>query len=276
MATLHPLISLLPLVALLGTGCFGAAAEPPALLTTPSYDSLTPHLSLPPAFEDRLLLYHGFGRADGQAEIRRPTVTQVGTLPVAEGFRDQGALTGNGRLLQVRSPAFSPHGPLTVCFWWAMQEDPKPENCFGLFHLGGKRGIVSHFSRGKGQWCALKRPAAILQVYYFDGIKNVNGIYDRDLLAHVDLRAGVWHHTALVFRGASLVEVYTDGRKAWQARVRGRSFRESDGLRDITIGTRGTPPMAIDEVIVLRRALTPDDIRTYVEAIRQMREVHYP
>lgn len=276
MAKLTRSAALLSLAVLLSAGGCLRAAERPALLTTPPYESLSPYLSLPPWLEDRLLYYNGFGRADGQAEIRRAEVTRVGTLAAAEGFRGRGAMTGTGRLLQVRSPAFSPHRPLSVCFWWAMREDPKPENCFGLFHLGGGRGIVSHFSRGRGQWCALKRPAAILQVYYFPGIRNINGIYDRDLLAHLDLRAGVWHHTAVVFRGASLVEVYTDGRQAWQARVRGRSFHEQDGLREITVGTRGTPSMAIDEVIILRRALTPDEIHAYVAAIRQMRDVRYP
>jgi len=179
-------------------------------------------------------------------------------------------------VLQLHSAAFSPHRPLTVAFWWALQQDPQPDTCFGLFHLAGGRRYVSHFSRGKGTWCALKRPAAILQVYNFPAIRNVNGIYDRDLRAHVALRAGAWHHTAVVFSGASLIEVYTDGLRAWSVRLRGGRFAASDGLHDLAIGNRRGIPMALDEVVVLRRALTARELGTYVAALRQMRAVRYP
>jgi hypothetical protein len=174
----------------------------------------------------------------------------------------------------LRSPEFSPHRPLTVSFWWALQEDAKIDSGFNLVHLQG-RGIVSHFSRGKGEWCALQRNAAILQVYYLPGIQNVNGIYDADWAAHIELKAGAWHHTALVIHGGSLVEVYTDGKLAWSVRIDGRPFNEEDKLNDLTIGTRGAPAMAIDEVIILRRALTAEEIATYVTAVRQMREAGY-
>jgi hypothetical protein len=241
--------------------------------TEPACESLTPHVSLPPWFEDRLLYYNGFEQAD--AELRSEGVAQLVKLDsTQDGFRGRAALTGTGKELRLRSDAFSPHRPLTISFWWALQEDPKLETCFGLVHLAG-RGYISHFSRGKGTWCALQRPAAILQVYAIPGIKNVNGIYDSDLRAHVELKAGVWHHTALVVRGASLVEVYTDGRRAWAMRVRGRTFREDDGLRELSVGTRGGIPMAIDEVAVLRRALTPEEIARYVAALSQMRTVDY-
>ena len=263
------------LLALLLLGC-GRVAEAP-VATRPAYEALSPYVSLPPWLEERLVVYHGFERADGEAEVRADAVEWRGKPKrVAEGFRGRGAVTGKGGVLQLRSADFSPHRPLSVLFWWAMLEEPKPENCFGLFHLSGGRGMVSHFSRGKGGWCALQRPAAILQVYNIPGIRNVNGIYDRDLLAHVDLRAGVWHHTALVFRGASLVEVYTDGAKAWETRLRGRPFREGDGLCELVVGTRGRPGVAVDEVIVLRRALTGEVIGRYVRALRQMREIDYP
>ena len=147
---------------------------------------------------------------------------------------------------------------------------------FDLFHLGGGKGFVSHFTRGKGTWCALEKPAGILQIYNLPGIKNLNGIYDRDWLANVDLRAWTWHHTALVFRGASLVEVYTDGAKAWEVRTRGRSFRAEDGIKALAVGARYGAPVVIDEVIVLRRALTSEEIADYVAAVTQMREAGYP
>jgi len=230
---------------------------------------------LPPSFEDRLLYYNGFEGAE--AEVRAEQVEPKGKLEVApDGFLGKGALTGKRGWLQLKSEHFSPHRPLTVSFWWALVEDHKVDGGFGLMHLSGGRGFVSHFSRGKGDWCALPRPAGILQVWAIPGIRNVNGIYDRDLMAHVDLRGGVWHHTALVFRGASLVEVYTDGQKAWETRLRGRPFEATDKLHDLAIGTRGGAPMLIDEVVILRRALLPDDIARYVAALRQMHAIGYP
>ena len=47
-------------------------------------------------------------------------------------------------------------------------------------------------------------------------------------------------------------------------------------VTDLTVGTRGTPGLLIDEVLILRRALTADEIAGYCTAIRQMREAGYP
>ena len=260
----------LPLAALLliALGGHGVRAAAPAAVT---------ELSVPPFLEDRLVYYRGFERADGTPAIDALDARPTGRLAVGPGgIRGRCAASDRAQALVLRSPAFSPHRPLSVAFWWALRDEPTPETCFGLFHLSGGRGYVSHFSRGKGTWCALARPAAILQVWNFPGIRNVNGIYDRDLAAHVELRAGAWHHAAIVFRGASLVEVYTDGRRAWSARLRGRPFAESDGVCDLVVGSRRGIRMALDEVMVFRRALAAEEIRTYVAAIRQMRAVGYP
>ncbi|HUT37616.1 MAG TPA: LamG-like jellyroll fold domain-containing protein [Planctomycetota bacterium] len=260
------------LLVLLATAC----RPPVPPVTAPSHRELTPFLGVPPALEDRLIYYHGFEQIGGRPEVNAADAAQVGNVnSVPEGMRGRGALTGKSGALQLRSPELSPHKPLTVMFWWALAEDAKIDSGFGLAHLQG-RGIISHFSRGKGDWCALQRNAAILQVYYFPGIQNVNGIYDADWAEHIELRTGVWHHTALVIQGASLVEVYTDGRLAWSVRTDGRPFNEEDRLSDLTIGTRGSPGVAIDEVLILRRALTAGEIAGYVAAIRQMRQVGYP
>ena len=104
----------------------------------------------------------------------------------------------------------------------------------------------------------------------------MNGIYDGDLMAHYDLGAGVWHHTAIVFRGASLVEVYTDGKPAWETRNNGRPFSADDGLHDLTIGSRWAIPVAFDEVMILSRGLSATEVREYVTAVRQMVQVRYP
>ena len=263
-------LSLTVLAGLLSASC--RAPMPPVAVGPPR--ELTPYLGVPPALEDRLIYYNGFETAE--AEINSVKATQVGKVaPASEGMRGHGALTGKSGALQLRSPDFSPHKPLTVMFWWALAEDAKPETGFGLVHLQGK-GIISHFAAGKGPWCALQRNAAVLQVYYFPGIQNVNGIYDTHWAEHVELKAGAWHHTALVIQGASLVEVYTDGRLAWTTRNDGRPFNEGDKINEVTVGTRGTPGLAIDEVFLLRRALTAAEIAGYTTAIRQMRQVGYP
>jgi len=265
------------LTGLLLCGCLRPSGARLPILTAPAYDSPAPYLSLPPAFEDRLLYYNAFELPDGAPEICDRRLAQPVKLETrADGARGRCAMTGTGKELQLRSDAFSPHLPLTVSFWWALQQDAKADGGFGLVQLSGKQGYVSHFSRGKGEWCALRRPAGILQVYHFPGIQNVNGIYDDDWMAHLDLKAGAWHHTALAFNGASLVEVYTDGRLAWKVRLRGRPFRSDDQLHSLSIGTRSGTAMAIDEVLVLRRALAAGEIADYVAALRHMREVGYP
>ena len=146
---------------------------------------------------------------------------------------------------------------------------------FGLFHLTNGQGFISHFARS-GPWCALDRPAGVLQVYYLPGIKNMNGIYDRDFMAHGELKSGVWHHTALVFTAGSLVTLYLDGARVFQIRTTGRSFHESDLLHELILGNSGELPVALDEVVILNRPLLDEEIATYVKAIRQMNQVDYP
>ncbi|MBL7222632.1 MAG: hypothetical protein ISS72_02140 [Candidatus Brocadiae bacterium] len=231
-------------------------------------------VSLPPFLEDRLVYYHSFASAT-------PEVNRAGAEPRSRVVVGEGGVRGDCLLgtkpqpLVLRSDALSPHRPLSVLFWWALAEEPTAETCFGLFHLSG-RGMVSHFSRGKGQWCALEKPAGILQVWNFPGIRNVNGIYDRDWRKSVSLKKGVWHHAAMVFHGASLVEVYTDGRRAWSVRLMGRPFAAEDKVQDLVLGSRTAMPVALDEVIILRRALAAAEVRRYVAIITQMRAVRYP
>jgi hypothetical protein len=251
------------------------AAAPP-LRTTPTYDSLLPGVSLPPGFQDRLIYYQSFDSPDGAPEVNA-TGAGPNTLELQPtGFRGRCALGAQDTGLHLNSEAFSPHRPFTASFWWALSEDAKIDGIFGLFHLAGAHGFISHFSRGKGEWCALQRPVGVLQVYNFDGIANVNGIYEGDLLSKLDLRAGVWHHTAIVIRGASLTEVYTDGAKVFETRNNGRDFVPEDQLRDLRIGSFWGTPASLDEVAIFQRALLPEEIADYVTALRQMAAVSYP
>jgi hypothetical protein len=251
------------------------AADPP-LRATPAYATLLPSISLPPTFEDRLLYYQSFDSPDGAPEVNGTGSAPNALEPQPDGIRGRCALGAQDTGLHLNSEAFSPHRPLTASFWWALVEDARIDGVFGLFHLTNGRGFISHFSRGQGEWCALQRPAGILQVYNLDGIANVNGIYEGDLLGKLDLRAGVWHHTAIVIRGASLVEVYTDGLKVFETRNNGRSFAPEDKLHDLRVGSFWGAPALIDEVAILQRALSAEEIADYVHAIRQMAAVDYP
>jgi hypothetical protein len=253
-----------------------ASATCPVAWTQPP--SGTESASLPPSFEGRVIYYNSFDSEAAAPEINTANAEQRSQMTGrAPGIRGQCAVPEGDETLQLFGDAFSPHRPLTVSFWWALQQDGQPESVFTLLTLTNGRGFVQHFSRGKGDWCALQRPAAVLQVYYLPGIPNINGIYDDDLAAHLDLRAGVWHHCALVFNGASLILVYTDGREAWRVRIAGRRFREQDSLRQLILGDMwGGLGVVLDEVLILNRALTGEEIATYYIAVRQMAAVGYP
>lgn len=187
--------------------------------------------------------------------------------PLDRGFVGRGLEVRDWRApLRLRGPAVSPHRPLTLAFWWALPQDLAVDGGFQLFSLHGA-GLVSLFCRGKGEWCALQRPAGVLQVYYFQGIQNINGIYDFDLLSSLDLRRGVWHHTAVVFRRASTVQVYTDGRLVTEATLSGREFVAADNLQMLVLGG----PLWLDELMVLDRAVEGEMVADYVRGVRQAR-----
>jgi len=87
---------------------------------------------------------------------------------------------------------------------------------------------------------------------------------------------GVWHHTAVVIMAVSLVSVYTDGRMVYQVRLKGRSFRESDRLYQLRLGSPHGLPVALDEVAIFNRPLLAEEIAEYVRALRQMHRIGYP
>jgi hypothetical protein len=265
----HPLASVSPVT---------LAEDTPLLVRTPSYSNLTPCLAVPPFLEDRLIYYNSFDSPDENPEVNVIGAQALGKVTAGfPGMVGRSAGVGkNSAALHLRSSAFSPHRPLTVSFWWALQEDAKVDGSFGLFHLANGPGFVSHFSRGRGDWCALQRPAGVLQVYHLPGIANVNGIHDYDLMSHLELKAGVWHHTALTFSSGSVVILYTDGRPSYTVHLRGRGFNEADGLHDLTLGIAQGTPMWMDEVLILQRVLTADEIAEYVRILTSMRQVSYP
>jgi hypothetical protein len=185
---------------------------------------------------------------------------------VAEGLIGK-ALDAVEKPLVLEGDSLSPHRPLTISFWWALPRDLPVDGTFNLFQLTG-RGIIAAFTRGKGEWCALEEPAGVLQVYYFPGIQNHNGIYDPKLSEHLELRAGVWHHTAAVFRRASTVELYTDGALVAEATTVGRELSQEDAIRSLSLGGG----VLLDEVLILDRALDAERIADYRRGMRRLHE----
>lgn len=233
-------------------------------------------LSLPPSWNNRVIYYQSFEQEDGAPDINASGLEIMEMMKTdANGIRGHCAVPGNTGTILLNGEAFSPHKPLAVSFWWALQEDATKDSGFGLFHLTNGRGFISHFARS-GPWCALDRPAGVLQVYYLPDIKNVNGIYDRDFMAHAELKVGSWHHTVLVFTAGSLISLYLDGNKVFQIRVTGRSFQESDQLHEMILGNRDKFPVSLDEIVILNRPLQDEEIATYYKAIRQMNQINYP
>ncbi|HJN16162.1 MAG TPA: hypothetical protein QGH10_11745, partial [Armatimonadota bacterium] len=143
-----------------------AASLAQPVRATPGFDPAVASLSLPPSFEDRLIYFNSFDDGDVEPDLDETGVQVIATPPVdGAGMRGGRATAVKDGVLQLRSEAFSPHEPLTVSFWWALGEDERIDGTFGLYHLTNGRAIVSHFSRGKGEWCQLPRPTGILQVY---------------------------------------------------------------------------------------------------------------
>jgi len=192
---------------------------------------------------------------------RPPTLAEAGLFGRCLSVQDSRAP------FELDGPAVSPHRPLTLSFWWALPYDLTLEGGYQLLQLNGK-GMIALFSRGRGEWCALERPAGVFQVYYFGGIQNVNGIYDFDLMSHYDLKAGVWHHAAVVFRRAATAQAYVDGKLVFEVTISGREWTTSDALQSLTLGG----PLYLDEVMLLDRAVDADMVADYYQGISRLRE----
>ena len=247
-------------------GCRGLAA--PAAATKTDAAGL---FGIPAAWEERVVFYDGFERHDGQPEFnpaglraRMPPRSGPGGILGCAGMP-----TEDHRTLVLSGPILSPHRPVAVSFWWSVREPVKVSSGFGLWHLGGGRGMCSLFARG-GPWCGLRDTAGVFQVYYLPGIHNVNGIFDRHVRRTLELEPGAWHHAAVVFTAGSRAEVYVDGRRVFETRLRGRAFTVEDGLTRMEFGSAGGVPVALDEVMVLNRPLTAVEIDEYVIGVRQM------
>jgi hypothetical protein len=243
----------------------------PPQLTTRDSRLTAPFVRGPAWMQECLIYYNTFeGKPDGP-DVNTEGITVGEAAETAAGGLFRRCLDTTAKPLVLKSAAFSAHRPLTLSFWWALPKDLPVDGGYSLFQFSG-RGIVSAFTRGKGDWCALQRPAGVLQVYYFPGIQNVNGIYDYDLAAHLDLRAGVWHHTAVVLRQATNVQLYTDGKPVCEITLSGREFTKADALETLSLGGG----VLLDEVAVLNRAVASGMIADYYRGVARLREYYAP
>ncbi len=227
---------------------------------------------VPPQWTAGLVYAHSFD-ADAP-EVNLPGWQVHNPLRAADGgfHRRCGEpvkLTGQDALvLTAKDESLSPQRPLAVLFWWSLPADLPPQGGFDLLYLHG-RGFVSTFLRG-GPWCGLADTAAVVQVYNLPGISNVNGIYDTAPRTSLGLKAGEWHHCAVVIAASSLVSVYTDGRKVFETRTQGRTFSADDGFRQLKLGG----PVRLDEVLVLRQVPAADELADYAPGLRCMRAAY--
>ncbi|MBA2480228.1 MAG: hypothetical protein H0V44_06170 [Planctomycetes bacterium] len=222
----------------------------------------------PAWFQDNAIFYQDFSQGADRPRLNSADLRITGgeAAAVRAGFLGQ-AWSLEATELVLSGPMLSPHRPLTISLWWSLPRDLPITGGFGLAALTGT-GFISSFVSGKGEWCALQRPAGVLQMQRLAGIQDVNHLYDLDIAAHVDLRANVWHHTALVIAQASTAKLIIDGRLVGEATASGRFFTIGDELVNLRCG-RG---IIIDELCVLARAIDVALIPDYVAGLRRIAE----
>lgn len=225
----------------------------------------------PPWFEAQLAHYHTFTNKPESPDANNGALNIVAESceAVGDGLFGRGLTIPDNASLTLQGDTLSPHRPWTLSFWWTLPEDLPVDGAYTLFYLRGT-GFIAAFCRGKGEWCALERPAGVMQVYNFAGIQNVNAIYERDLMSNLDLRAGVWHHTAVVFRRGTTAQLFTDGELVCEITTKGRAFRSEDRLHTLTLGSG----IVIDELAILDRAVDAEMIGDYFRGISQLRRYH--
>jgi len=246
-----------------------AARSPAGEKVAPGGSAARTFFYLPPGIEDRVVFYHSFelGAARPELDLLGAQVSAPQDATPADGLAARGLRVRSGHgSLKLASGSLTLARPLTVMMWWRFDEPMRDETGYHLITLGGK-GIVSAFARGKGEWCALKEPTFVFQVYYFEGITNMNHIWS----GSARVEPGTWHHIAVTVAGAAEVRAYWDGLLRVQHTIKGRQFRTGD-VNSIEFGH----PMTIDELVVLDRALSEDEIAAYVEASRALAAVRFP
>ncbi len=234
-------------------------------------------LYLPPGIADRVVFYHSFSKG-----LKTPEINLIGAaLTLAEnepvpGLTGAGYRAGSGPAPKkgacvIQSPALSLHKPLTVMFWWRLDQPVGEETGFGVLALRGK-GWISAFVAGKGPWCALKEPTYLFQCYNFDGMENCNDVSG----GRAWFEPSVWHHAAISVSGAADIRIYRDGQERTRHTPKGRIFKEGE-ITSAELGSSGDgPAMTLDDIVVLDRALSADEVLAYVTAVKALAQVKFP
>jgi len=233
---------------------------------------------LPPDLANRVVFYHSFAKG-----LKTPDLNLMGAaLTLAEndparGLNGAGYMAGSGAAarnksaLLLRSPALSLHKPITVMFWWRLDEPMKEETGFNLAALRGK-GWISTFVAGKGPWCGLREPTYVFQCYNFEGMENCNDVWG----GRAWFEPNVWHHAAIAVTGAADIRIYWDGKLRTQYAPKKRIFKEGE-IDTVELGASGnSPAMTLDEIIVLDRAIGADEIIAYMTAVKALAEIRFP
>ncbi|MFA4015468.1 MAG: hypothetical protein RUDDFDWM_000551 [Candidatus Fervidibacterota bacterium] len=226
----------------------------------------------PEGREKAVIYYNDFESEDGKAKINLVRMDEHLPFLSSEGFIGKGCLSQNRRSFVLRSPFLSPHKLLTISLWWALKEDHKVGHIFVIFSLNGK-GFISCFVRGGGNdtWCALAKPAAVFQVYHFPGVKNINGIYDFDVMKTMDLRGGVWHNTIVSFSCGREITLYQDGKKVGKW-ILTRGLREEDNINSLSLAPYGEA-VYFDEILILQGVLGEEEVERYYQVVKGLREI---
>ena len=240
----------------------------------PAQDQAKPvteqYLSLPPSWDDRIIYYHGFDKNPQEPEINLKGLKIMCTSPktVDDGIFGKALSCDPKQPFRINGEALSVSKPLTFMTWWRLDEDMKEETCFHLITLSGK-GIISNFVRGKGEWCALKEPTYISQIHGFGSIPNHNNPWG----GRAFFEKGQWHHCAISVGNANEVKIYWDGKLKELIMAKGRKFAPDD----VSVAEFGTNwlshPMSIDEIIIVDRTLSEDEISEYVNALESLQRL---
>jgi hypothetical protein len=158
-------------------------------------------------------------------------------------------------------------------FWWRLDEPMTETSNFALLKIGNHQGrhggYIANFVRGKGEWCALKEPTYVSQLYNFPGLTNRNMPWG----GRVWFESGEWHHTTMTVSAARQIDIHWDGQRRESFQAKGRLFAEGD-TNALMLGPDWLfHPMTLDEVIVLDRPLADGEIAAYVRAARALRAI---
>ena len=121
----------------------------------------------------------------------------------------------------LRSPALSVHKPLTVMFWWRLDEPMEEETGFGVLALRGN-GWISAFVAGKGPGAHRRRRTCSSARDHFAGMENCNNVWGGVRMVRAQRLASRSHQRQ---RRAADIRIYWDGQDARGTRPKA-DFRE--------------------------------------------------